>query len=53
MEFGTFSTLPVDFSPVETGIFGRLLLIPFHSYDGKRKILGISIVTVEKPHFPL
>lgn len=34
MEFGTYSTLPVDFSPVETGIFERCVLIPFHGYAG-------------------
>jgi hypothetical protein len=34
MDLGTFSQLTVDFSPVETGIFGRLVLIPFHGYAG-------------------
>jgi len=37
MDFGTFSTLMMEFSTVELSIFEKFVLIPFHSYDGNPK----------------
>jgi hypothetical protein len=43
MDFGTFSTLAMEFSTVEKGIFGRFVLIPFYSYGGNpNNMLRIS-----------
>jgi hypothetical protein len=57
MKFRTFSTLTVDFSTLEAGIFEDFVLILFHSYERNRKVwdfhrsLGmesLSIVISEK-----
>ena len=42
MDFGTFSTLMMDFSTVEMGIFGNFVLILFYRYGGNRRVVTQS-----------